>query len=62
MFVLQVLFEPDVNAPVMEKASYVLRFNASQLVALSNIYFIGTLGIVGIDSISVVAIEECGFR
>ena len=45
-----------------EQASYVLRFNASQLVALSNIQFMGTVGIVGIDSISVVAIEECGFR
>lgn len=56
------LFEPAVNAATTEQASYVLQFNASDLVALSNIHFIGSLGIVGIDSIYVVAIEECGFR
>ena len=55
------MFEPVVSG-ADGQASYVLRFNGSQLVALSNIQFVGTVGIMGMDTISVVAIEMCSFR
>lgn len=55
------MFEPVVGATV-EEASYVLQFTGSELLGLSNIEFIGTVGILGAELISVVAIEQCKFR
>ena len=56
----QVEFEVVTGGEVSE-ARYVLQFELSQLVAFKNIEFIGNFGIIGVDRISVMAVEDCSF-
>ena len=57
---MQVMFEPAVGES--ESATYVIQFSMAEIVALYNIDFIGTLGIIGARQLSIVAIENCSFR